>query len=109
LIPEFSFDPDEATDPEQDREKHLAGILARAAEEAGLVHPTDDFSWEWHMEFDPLTEAAKAAEQEAAAQEAAAQDADSQTGETPAADPEIGGDFGAGFGGDFGGDIGGNF
>lgn len=50
-------EPEDPSDPEdkpEDDQSHLAGIIARACEEAGLVQRTDEFSWEWHMEFDPL-------------------------------------------------------
>ena len=37
-----------------DRLTHIAGVLARAAERAGLIRPESEtwFSWEWHALFD---------------------------------------------------------
>ena len=51
-------DPSPPDNEEQEREPHLAGALARAFEDAGLVARTDHFSWEFHMMFDAEIEAA---------------------------------------------------
>jgi hypothetical protein len=60
MIPE-TFDTEEpfGEDSEQERQMHLAGIMAKAAEEAGLIVKTDQFSFEWHSMFDAEIEAAQ--------------------------------------------------
>jgi len=117
-------------DPEdrQDHDAWLAGALARGYEEAGLVAKTDDFSWEWHTQFD--SDFAQAQAEAAGQQQSEQGDASgSETGGTGSqqSSPDIGGsgdrgainagpdlpgpdfgaDLGSGFGGDFGGDFGG--
>ncbi len=47
----------ESEDPDQERDKRLAGIIARYYEEQGLIQPTDEFSFEWHSMFDNEIEA----------------------------------------------------
>ena len=62
----------------QERDTWIAGVIARHCEQAGLIQPDDDFSWEWHQELDLELDAAIQAEAQA---EAAAR----QTPPSPAA------------------------
>ncbi len=96
MIPEDFLD-DETADRDQERETHIAGIIARAAEAGGLIHPTDDFSFEWHTMFDAEIEAALA--NQVASGESAASDG-TGAGESGVAD--LGADFNLGSGGDLG-------
>jgi len=91
---------------QQDREMRIAGILAKAAEDAGLIQPTDDFSWEWHTEFDAEIEAA----QQAPAQENVASSNGEAQGECSSGPgSEVHADFGSDLGSGTGGDLGGGF
>lgn len=67
MIPETVDGQPFGEDPEQERQTHLAGIMAKAAEEAGLIAKTDEFSFEWHSMFDSEFEAAQSGEAEGAA------------------------------------------
>ena len=83
MIPDL---PDDyiAEDREQERQTHLAGVMARAAEEAGLIAKTGQFSFNWHSMFD----AEIAAEQGGSQVEGAAPNIPSFN-----LDGEIGGNF----------------
>ena len=42
MIPEDFLSPDhEPVDRHKEREAHIAGVIARGAEAAGLIHPAD--------------------------------------------------------------------
>ena len=92
---------------EQERAMRIAGVLARHAEEAGLIHATDEFSWEWHQQFDSDIEAAQAAA--SAAFSPADADHKAPPAEVTVSAPFTAGEFGTDFGtgGTFGGDLGG--
>jgi len=104
---------------QRDHEMWIAGALAKAAEEAGLIQKTDDFSWEWHQMFDAEIEAAKAQLSEpelGATTEMTAEPTPLATPSPPSNSPptdlsgDLSADFdGGGFGGGFSGDLGGNF
>lgn len=109
-------DPDSLVEERrQEMQMRIAGALARRAEAAGLIQRTDDFSWEWHQQFDNDFEAAQAA----ASTALSPTDADPQappavvTANVPVTDGEFGAEFGTGgtLGGDLGGggEFGGNF
>ncbi len=107
MIPEDFID-DEPVDRDQERDAHIAGIFARGAEDAGLVHPTDQFSFEWHSMFDSEIEAAEANANQADAGESGAGESgagESGTGEGgtgKAGSGAVGSSFNLSFGGDFG-------
>jgi len=44
-----------------ERDFWIAGVIARNCQDAGLIPKVDQFSWDWHMEFDAHIDAAKAA------------------------------------------------
>ena len=84
---------------QQDKEMRLADIIAKAAENAGLIQPTDQFSWDWHAEFDAEMEAAEQKSVEptpCANSDNTGPDSGNKSG------PESGGDLGGNFGSDFG-------
>jgi hypothetical protein len=90
----------------------LAGAIAKSAEAAGLIHPSDDFSFGWHVEFDPLiAEAqAKAAEASQKISSESTQANELETGNSAASPSNaVSGDVGANIGGDASGDFGGDF
>ncbi len=69
----------------------LCGVIARRCEEQGLVPKTDEFSFEWHQEFDQAFATATEAQAE---------------GPAGTDRGDAGGDSGNGLGGGFGGDFG---
>jgi len=95
---------------QQDSEMRIAGILAKAAEASGLIQPADDFSWEWHMEFDAEIEAAH---QQFAQENVASSNGEAEVESGPGPGAELNADFGfalgSGIGGDLGGGLGGTF
>lgn len=104
--PDLDDDEDEIVDVENDVMSHeswVAGVFARHAEAAGLIQPTDDFSWEWHVEIGPDYEAAT----EGSVTEGSSAEGPSTDGSTsgPASSPDSGGSVGPDFGGDFGGNF----
>ena len=102
--PAETLTTDEESDPwdwqvQQEQEMRLAGIIAKAAEKAGLIQPTDQFSWEWHAEFDAEIEAAERKSVEATP---CADSANTGPVSGNRSGPESGSDFGGNFGSDFG-------
>jgi hypothetical protein len=112
--------------PDNEHETYLAGIAAKHMREAGVMPEVDEFSWEWHVQFDGEMEATAAAQAgdrgEGAGGGASGVDAadlgttgDTGSGGVDSSGPGgsdagtgSGSDFGS-FGSDFGGGSGGGF
>jgi hypothetical protein len=95
--PESDPEIDDYEERRQEQDMQIVGALAKAAEEAGLIQKTDDFSWEWHLLFDAEIEATKAellGSESHTADDAASQSAQ-QTPSPPAPGSETS-DFGTG-------------
>ena len=115
----FNDEPEEPKSEPEDDERELsehedfwlASVLARQAEQAGLIHKSDDFSCDWHMRYGDDFEAAKAEAAEAGSGEAAdfSPSPSSEPGEPKSnVGPDLGVEFGTGFStlGSFGADFG---
>lgn len=100
----------------QEHQAWLAGVIARRAEDAGLIAKTDQFDWEYHQKFDAdIHEAQRTIAQENEAHVGESNDA----GENPTtasnqdssanSGSELGADGSADFGAASFGDLGGSF
>lgn len=110
-IEEESDEPDSFSLLSSEHDAWVAGALAHQAEEAGLIQPIDEFTWEWHQELDPHIEALQHGQSQAAlidAQVRAEMAGESNADAGHESGGESGRETGADGAGETGGDIGGS-